>query len=533
MRFFLVWTVLPFLFTETLALGEQKSLTPDPATVAYGKKLKCYYGAIGFVEKKGVFEFSAPCANLEELVQRAGGLSKNATGNLKIVHADGTESHTFYSPALQQKLLPNDILVVEGIFDHSERERQGIPLQNRIRIGLINLVDRPVILKVRRDLTSVDRLLKYLHQPPELVGSLRTVQPTGSPLQKTKTAKQFLVDGSIIVFAPGSTNKEEIPFHAVFEPMSVAQVPANLMQRTNHVRNSRFSRSAKSRMSNSKDSDVSSAQFDLQPTSSKSDRHRVTNLSPGWATESTSSHQADEESKAELAAIARVDDGNSEDTSSTSQTIAAIDSIQLDEDQSTGDHSTSRWKQKLASPMFVTILSILGLVVLFSGFLLRSIFRTSQAVEQTRLKKTRQRNYLKSLIEDDIPIVSLEVQHPGNFKLFDKAKGEKYLRIDAAHQIRRPQFLPRKPQLQEKPESGADRSLQYDTIFPPNETPVKTETVERQTENRSEASESENHEIPAPHFFKKRHTPLPFRPHTQTDDFIQKVLDRVHREEKS
>lgn len=530
-RIFSLSIALALLLTGTRARGQETAKTPVPLKVEHSKNLKCYYGVIGHIGKQGVFEFLAPCANLAELIERTGGLLKSATGNLKIVHSDGSEDRTFYSLHSQQKLLPNDILIVEGIADNSRHERQENQDESRttkrIRIGLINMIDRPVVLKIRTDLATLDRLLGYLNQPPELAKTLQIVRPAGSPSRKNEEANPLLTEGSIVVFAPGSVTASSLPFHAAFEP---AGVPQTLTHNT--------TASARSDTSNSQQLAATSRRNDLQPASRKDRDHRLTSLPPDWAKESAAGHRDPNQSHAEPAASNLAGESNLENSGFSSSRETVFGEIEPVEVISATKNSASPGKRNLSFSMFVTIVCILGSVMLFCGFLLWSISRKTRSIARSRQSKTKKRNYLKALIEDAVPVVTLEVPHPGNFKLFDHPSGEKFLRIDAAHRIRRPQFLPRESQPEEKQNEEKQNTetiptlVRYDTIIPEEESLEHTVTVEPETRTLSNASDEKSHEVRAPHFLKKTHTPLTFQPHSQHNDYIQRVLQRVRQEER-
>ena len=88
----------------------------------------------GEVARPGLYELATATPQLVDVIRQAGGLSPNASGNIRIVSGGRADRQTFYSPLLDFRLSPGDLIVVDarpgrdnGIQTVSFREPPGPP----------------------------------------------------------------------------------------------------------------------------------------------------------------------------------------------------------------------------------------------------------------------------------------------------------------------------------------------------------------------------------------------------------------------
>src|SRR5688572_26776041 len=74
---------------------------------------KFYFGIMGQVARPGVYELPAPEPQLLELIRQAGGLTQQATNQLRIVRQGHAGLGAAYDPSLNYRLAPGDIVVAD------------------------------------------------------------------------------------------------------------------------------------------------------------------------------------------------------------------------------------------------------------------------------------------------------------------------------------------------------------------------------------------------------------------------------------
>lgn len=147
-----------------------------------------YVALMGQISRPGVYECPLP-ADLTDLLKRTGGLTSEATGNLRLVRQGRSGQQMFFSPGLQFQLLPGDVLVAEGKPNMSGMAGTVSGLQNRgvganssrrsgsVQLGLVQLLDWPVVVEVSADRATVRDVWSLLNQPPSSTATISVLKP--------------------------------------------------------------------------------------------------------------------------------------------------------------------------------------------------------------------------------------------------------------------------------------------------------------------------------------------------------------------
>ncbi len=201
------------LCAQPAARGQNRlSVVPAPS--------RPRFAIMGQIARAGTYEFDAPAstARLSDLVERAGGLLPEASGNVRIIRGGRPGNQTFFSPRTSYTLLPGDLVIVDrrgnrsiesqvttgqqgaSIFKSSRSEAPAT--SSGFAIGLVNLLDWPVVFEVPADQPTLKDVLTALHQPANGPGDIMLIKP-GAILEKValdQTAKQAISATTVLVF---------------------------------------------------------------------------------------------------------------------------------------------------------------------------------------------------------------------------------------------------------------------------------------------------------------------------------------------
>jgi hypothetical protein len=150
------------------------------------------FGILGEVARPGVYQLPAHCT-FGQLVQYAGGVTCDANGNARVFRGARVAQQLFVASSASETLYPGDLIVIErsamtAATSHarpryaaggSMASRAAVPRAAEVQIGFLNLIDRPVVVKMLREQASPARIGELLRQPAELIENVRIVGPSG------------------------------------------------------------------------------------------------------------------------------------------------------------------------------------------------------------------------------------------------------------------------------------------------------------------------------------------------------------------
>ncbi|MCH8831097.1 MAG: hypothetical protein IID45_16115, partial [Planctomycetes bacterium] len=222
-----VWTLMVCIAFLSCAesvcgQGEQKnSAAQRPADSATAQRK--YVAAIGQFRRSGVYEIASSGSSLVGLVERFGGLTNQASGGVRILRNGRSVFQAFYSPRSQVMVLPGDLVIAGTRSTHGVRtvakaiprgassETKAVSQKKLVEITLLDLIDRPVVLKVRPKHASLSTLLSLLGQKGGRTSRVRVLHPVGQNGYRTQTLGGRLSSGSILVFDSRFVQRDRIP----------------------------------------------------------------------------------------------------------------------------------------------------------------------------------------------------------------------------------------------------------------------------------------------------------------------------------
>jgi protein involved in polysaccharide export with SLBB domain len=181
-----------------------------------------YVGLLGQMARPGVYEITASSASLSELIERIGGLSKGASGQLRIIRNGRTGMTMNYSPSQRFELFAGDLVIADAQAASSTDSLQGNAGQTSrgqaaqtasigaVQIGLVNLVDRPVVLKLRSEHASVAAILSLMRQDSALASQLQLVLPVNYRFQAAPKTDAPLPSEAVLIFPPNSVATDRL-----------------------------------------------------------------------------------------------------------------------------------------------------------------------------------------------------------------------------------------------------------------------------------------------------------------------------------
>jgi len=188
-----------------------------------------FVGILGEVGKPGVHRLDAQSLTLHAVLRRAGGLKGEASGTIRIVRGDRVVQRGFFSPQVDVPLQPNDLVIIESKLqqaavsrtyesDPNVRAALGVDTPRKssedpgVWLAFLNVLDRPVIVKVKHEEASAIQLVQKLDQPMELAQAVRVISPDRLQSQATSQPVQApITDGSVLVFPPRAINRSRLP----------------------------------------------------------------------------------------------------------------------------------------------------------------------------------------------------------------------------------------------------------------------------------------------------------------------------------
>jgi len=177
-----------------------------------------YVGVMGEITNPGVYEFRSGDLVLGDVLKRAGDPTPASHGSIGIIRNAQPSPQKFYASNLQAKLQPGDIVIV----DRATRARHAVhqvqdAAEKKIQLAFLNLLDRPVVLEMRRNQASLARILTLLGQPPEVLPSVEVIE-TGAAIGLPRSGHGPNADlqiGTVLVFNLDATRYDLIPTAAV------------------------------------------------------------------------------------------------------------------------------------------------------------------------------------------------------------------------------------------------------------------------------------------------------------------------------
>lgn len=189
-----------------------------------------YVGLLGQIVRPGVYEIERRGTLLADLLQDIGGLAKDASGQFRVIRNGRPGQTTSYSGAAQFELMAGDLIIADAQPSQvGQRATSGkTTSDDAVQIGFVNLVDRPVVLKLRNERASVYEILATLGQDQNLASQIKIVAPSSQRFHGQPRSDAKLVSETVLIF-PQNSVKKSAALESLPEPFKLkrdADTPA-------------------------------------------------------------------------------------------------------------------------------------------------------------------------------------------------------------------------------------------------------------------------------------------------------------------
>ncbi len=168
-----------------------------------------YVGLLGQVARPGVYEIENRGARLGDLLKETGGLARDASGQFRIIRNGRPGQMTSYAGAAQFELMAGDLVIADAQYSSAANYSQGgtnakPASSTSVQIGFVNLIDRPVVLKLRREQSSVLEILALMRQDEGLASQIKIIAPTNQRSAGPTRPETPLASETVLIFPPNA-----------------------------------------------------------------------------------------------------------------------------------------------------------------------------------------------------------------------------------------------------------------------------------------------------------------------------------------
>ena len=175
------------------------------------------FAVMGHVRNPQVFELATASPSLVELVDVfARGLTDTASKNVRIIR-NGRSIITFYDKKSTTRLMPGDLVIIDGQSSHGTIFRGGQSnvesADGRVRIGIFGVLPYPLLTEVNAGQTaSAKSIARSLGQSDEQAELSAAQAQFIIPRRFSRTdATTQLPDCSVIIFKPSTIDTSRLP----------------------------------------------------------------------------------------------------------------------------------------------------------------------------------------------------------------------------------------------------------------------------------------------------------------------------------
>jgi hypothetical protein len=187
----------------TLSVGGAAFAQPGPKVLVWNQRspqAEASFGILGEIARPGVYSSAAAQVTLQELIERAGGLSRRGSPSVRIIHGGRGGQSVFYRPDAHDVLMPGSLVVIDSLRDprQSLSPAVGDRTDRSVWIAFIGLTDRPEVVPVNPEQAQLPNVMLMLGQSAELAKAVQTIVPPRLP----QPPGQFdpIPNGAVLVF---------------------------------------------------------------------------------------------------------------------------------------------------------------------------------------------------------------------------------------------------------------------------------------------------------------------------------------------
>ena len=159
---------------------------------------------IGAVQFPGTYAGEFPSIMLRTLLEQAGGITADAAGTVRILHA-GQQQVLSIAPLIDKVVVPSESVVV--VDSSVAGPRSGVGDQVAYTdVACLNLLERPVVLWLDPQQATLSGLLNLLRQRPDVSQTVQVIAPPST----LRASPNALTSGDVLVFDPRSIDQQAL-----------------------------------------------------------------------------------------------------------------------------------------------------------------------------------------------------------------------------------------------------------------------------------------------------------------------------------
>lgn len=172
-----------------------------------------HFTIIGHIARPNCYELPTASPSLITFVEFAGELTRDAAGPIRIVRDGRTVQSTFYSETSTVRLLPGDVVVVDGKINQGRvivrGNQNGADRGNSpVNLAIMGIRDYPVVMTIPSERATVRWVTRQLGLDPQVAQHVKVVAQRQSAAFYPDSR---LASGTVLVFQPSHVDPSRLP----------------------------------------------------------------------------------------------------------------------------------------------------------------------------------------------------------------------------------------------------------------------------------------------------------------------------------
>ena len=184
-----------------------------PVGTSHSSQGPHYFTILGHIAKPNCYELPTSSPSLVSFVEFAGNLTRTAAGPIRIVRDGRSVQSTFYSNKSTLRLIPGDIVVVDGKFNQGQVILRGneSPTDDPkadVTLAITGLRDYPVVMTIAAERATIRWVTRHLGLDPDVANYVKAItQRQSEPVFPDKR----LASGTVLIFNPAYVDGSRLP----------------------------------------------------------------------------------------------------------------------------------------------------------------------------------------------------------------------------------------------------------------------------------------------------------------------------------
>jgi hypothetical protein len=415
---------------DAAQMDEAVRSTGNGAVIASSRNL---FAIIGQVARPGVYQAPLSEPFLVDLLQNAGGFSDEASGYLRIIRHGPRGVEAIYASGSDFQLGRGDVIVAVrksklAIAPRAVRQSSasmndvaGIEQPStHVQLAFVNLTNRPIVLRMRRENATVGRILELLGHSPNLAQTVRVIAPDKTT--NFTPPSQQLVSESVLVFDPAVIRQDRLP-----------ELPTRI------VNDMHATIAADSSGATSENRDAAQQPFDL----AIADNLPSSDALPLDTDSSKLLEDANPQSAQNGLSIPPV--RTAELLPPTRIQKLPPELLLMDDPLAPPDVSEAKTGGRSWGSVLMYSLLTISICIASGWGVLHLLRRRMQSLQTASPVKSIDDEHpvnLDEIIYDQLPVVEESLARSESRSVFSQSASKTHTRIDETHAVRRPHFLP-------------------------------------------------------------------------------------------